>query len=178
MEEKRSFKQGDFLRKKNKPGSFMIYEGNDYSETTYKKLSLVCEYDPEKYMMTSAGYSHVPYLDMAKKGKRCETTIDTDKEDYWVSICTTEERLRAESILLRYGYEWDDENMCMIDLQSGEVVKKIVTPDNTYYGQIIKPISEAFKAMLKKFCISKNKSSYSPQYGCGMGEYGWNGYED
>ena len=46
MEEKRVFKQGDFLKKNNKSGSFMIYEGIDYSETTYKKLSLVCEYDP------------------------------------------------------------------------------------------------------------------------------------
>ena len=169
MEEKRVFKQGDFLKKNNKSGSFMIYEGIDYSETTYKKLSLVCEYDPEKYMMTSAGYSHVPNLEVAKNGKRCESTIDTDKEDYWISICTAEEKLRAEQILLRYGYEWDDENLRLVDLETGEVVKKISIPDNTYYGQIIKPISDAFKALLKRFCIAKNKPTYA--YGNGYTEY-------
>jgi hypothetical protein len=67
----------------------------------------------------------------------------------------------------------------MIDLETGEIVKKIITPDDTYYGQIIKPISDAFKAMLKRFCITKNKPTYSPQYGYnGGGEYGWDGYED
>lgn len=164
MEEKRAFKQGDFLKKNNKEGSFMIYEGNNVSETTYKKMTLVCCYDPEKYMMTSAGYSHVPNLEVSKNGKRCDETIDTEQEDYWISICSEEERLRAERILLKYGYEWDAENLLLIDTETGEVVKKITIPDNTYYGQIIKPISDAFKAILKSFCITKNKPTYTPQY--------------
>jgi hypothetical protein len=179
MEEKRLIKPGDFIKRNNKDGSFMIFEGKNISETTYKRLTLVCEYDPEKYMMTEAGYSHVPHLDMGTPTKRCEATIDTEREDYWISLCSDEERLRAERILLRYGYEWDAENLRMIDLETGEIVKKIITPDDTYYGQIIKPISDAFKAMLKRFCITKNKPTYSPQYGYnGGGEYGWDGYED
>ena len=167
MEEKRVFKQGDFLKKNNKEGSFMIYEGNNMSETTYKKMTLICCYDPEKYMMTSAGYSHVPHLEVATPTKRCEETIDTEQEDYWISICSDEERMRAERILLRYGYEWDAESLSLVDVETGEVVKKIVIPDNTYYGQIIKPISDAFKAILKRFCITKNKTTYSSQYANG-----------
>ena len=179
MEEKRLIKPGDFIKRNNKDGCFMIFEGKNISESTYKRLTLVCEYDPEKYMMTDAGYSHVPHLDMSTTAKRCEATIDTEREDYWISLCSEEEKLRAERILLRYGYEWDAENLRMIDLETGEIVKKIITPDDTYYGQIIKPISDAFKAMLKRFCITKNKPTYSPQYGYNGGsEYGWDGYED
>lgn len=180
MEEKRLFKPGDFIKRNNKNGCFMIYEGNNISETTYKRLTVVCEYDPEKYMMTDAGYSHVPNLEVSTPTKRCTTTVDTEKEDYWIQLCTTEERLRAEQVLLKYGYEWDAENLCMVDLNTGEIVKKITVPDNTYYGQIIKPISNAFKAMLKKFCFEKNKSSYSASGYGGYGSYGdcWDGYED
>lgn len=177
-EVKRSFKVGDFIKRNNKQGCFMIYEGNNISDTSYKRLTCLCEYDPEKYMMTDSGYAHVPNLDIGTATKRCATTIDTDKEDYWITLCTEEEKRRAERVLLKYNLEWDEENLALVDIETGEIVKKIVTPDNTYYGQIIKPISEAFKAMLKKFCDSKNKvSSYSPQYGCGMGEYGWDGYD-
>lgn len=177
-EVKRPFKVGDFIKRNNKQGCFMIYEGNNISDTSYKRLTCLCEYDPEKYMMTDAGYAHVPHLDIGTATKRCATTIDTEKEDYWITLCTEEEKRRAERVLLKYNLEWDEENLALVDIETGEIVKKIVTPDNNYYGQIIKPISETFKAMLKKFCISKNKPSYSPQYGCGMGEYGWDGYED
>ena len=171
MEEKRVFNPGDFIKRNSKKGSFMIYEGNNISDTSYKKLTVVCEYDPEKYMMTSTGYDHVPNLEVGTTTKRCSCTIDTDKEDYWLSICTPEERAKAERILFHYGYEWDDEEKCMIDITSGEVVKRIVTPDNNYYGQIIKPISDAFKTILKKFCVDKNKPSYSYQQN-------WDGYEE
>ena len=173
MEEKRVFKQGDFIKRNNKQGCFLIFEGNNVSDTAYKKLTVVCEFDPEKYMMTSIGYDHVQNLEVATKTKRCSTTIDTDKEDYWFSICTEEERKRAEKILFRYGYEWDAENLCMIDVTTGEIVKKIVAPDNNYYGQIIKPINDRFKALLKKVCLEKNKSAYTPPYGGG-----WDGYDD
>lgn len=179
MEEvKHNLNPGDFIKRKNKDGCFMIFEGNNISETSYKRLTLICEYDPEKYMMTSAGYDHVPNLDMATATKRCSVTIDTDKEDYWIGLCNEAEKRRAEKILLRYGYEWDAENLRMIDITTGEIVKKITTPDNTYYGQIIKPISDAFKAMLKRFCINKNKVSYSPQYGCPQYGCGYDGWDD
>lgn len=158
------FQKGDFLKKDNKKGSFMIYEGNDMSEGYSKKYTLVCYYDPEKYMMTTMGYHQVPHLEIATKTKRCEETIDTTREDFWIKKCNDKEKAEAIKVLEDYGYCWDDENMLLIDTSTGEVIKKITLPDNTYYGQIIKPITEAFKAMLKRFCIQANKPAYSTRY--------------
>jgi hypothetical protein len=121
--------------------------------------------------MTDAGYAYVPVLDMGTNTKRCQTTIDTEKEDYWYSLCNEEEKNRAERVLLRYGYEWDAENLRMIDITTGEIVKSIKIPDDKYYGQIIKPMSDASKAMLKKLCVEKNKPSYPAYDGPG-----WDGY--
>lgn len=171
MEEKRFFKPGDFVKRNSKAGGFVIYEGNNISETACKRLTVVCEYDPEKYKMTDAGYAYVPVLDMGTNTKRCQTTIDTEKEDYWYSLCNEEEKNRAERVLLRYGYEWDAENLRMIDITTGEIVKSIKIPDDKYYGQIIKPMSDASKAMLKKLCVEKNKPSYPAYDGPG-----WDGY--
>lgn len=154
------FEKGDFIKRSNKKGSFMIYEGNDVSEGYSKKLTLVCFYDPEKYMMTSLGYHQVPHLEVATRTKRCDETIDTPKEDYWLSKCNANEKAEALKVLEGYGYHWDEENLSLIHVVTGEVVKKIMIPDNTYYGQIIKPITEAFKALLKKFCIESNKPKY------------------
>ena len=173
MEEKRFFKPGDFVKRNSKAGGFVIYEGNNISETACKRLTVVCEYDPEKYKMTDAGYAYVPVLDMGTNTKRCQTTIDTEKEDYWYSLCNEEEKNRAERVLLRYGYEWDAENLRMIDITTGEIVKSIKLPDDKYYGQIIKPMSDASKAMLKKLCVEKNKPSYPAYDGPG-----WDGYYD
>lgn len=171
MEEKRFFKPGDFVKRNSKASGFVIYEGNNISETACKRLTVVCEYDPEKYKMTDAGYAYVPVLDMGTNTKRCQTTIDTEKEDYWYSLCNEEEKNRAERVLLRYGYEWDAENLRMIDITTGEIVKSIKIPDDKYYGQIIKPMSDASKAMLKKLCVEKNKPSYPAYDGPG-----WDGY--
>ena len=173
MEEKRFFKPGDFVKRNNKAGGFVIYEGNNISETACKRLTVVCEYDPEKYKMTDAGYAYVPTLDMGTNKKRCATTIDTEKEDYWYSLCNDAERERAERVLFRYGYEWDAENLRMIDITTGEIVKTIKLPDNKYYGQIIKPISDAFKTMIRKLCVEKNKPLYPAYDGPG-----WDGYDD
>lgn len=158
------FEKGDFLKKDSKKGSFMIYEGNDLSEGYSKKYTLVCYYDPEKYKMTSLGYNQVPHLEVASNTKRCSETVDTIREDFWIKKCTEKEKAEALKVLENYGYHWDEENMCLIDTTTGEVVKKITLPDNTYYGQIIRPITEAFKAMLKRFCIQANKPSYSTRY--------------
>lgn len=174
MGENRFFKPGDFIKRNNKCGSFVIFEGNNISESSYKRLTVVCEYDPEKYKMTDAGYAYVPVLDMGTNAKRCDTTIDTEKEDYWYSLCSDAERERAERILLRYGYEWDAENLRMIDITTGEIVKTIKLPDEKYYGQIIKPMSDAFKEMIKKSCYKESKPSYYQPYA----GRGWDDYYD
>ena len=175
MGENRTFKQGDFIKRDNKKGSFMIYEGNDKSETSVKKLTLIASYDPEKYMMTAIGYDNVPHLDVATSTRRCADTVDTEKEDYWISLCTPTEKQDALAVLAYYNYYWDEEKLEMIDLQTGEIIKKIVVPDNTYYGEIIKPITDKFKNMLKQFCINKNRSVspyYSQRYDRDWDEYG------
>lgn len=163
MGEKRVLKEGDFIKRDNRKGSFMIYEGKNISDTCVKKLTLICAYDPEKYMQTSAGYDHVPYLDVAKDGKLCGETIDTDKEDYWISLCTPTEKADAIEILEQYGYVWDEENLALVDMVTGEIIKKIVIPDNTYYGEIVRPITDDFKGILKKSCLDKSKPTY-PSY--------------
>jgi hypothetical protein len=161
----KKFEKGSFIKRKTKEGGFMIFEGNDVSTSSFKQYTTLCEYDPYKYKMTSIGYDHVPNLEIATRTMKCDVTVDTDCEDYWIVLCTEEEKKRAIQILSSYGYYWDEENLCMIDKETGEVIKKIITPDNTYYGQIIKPISEAFKAMLKRFCILANrKPEYSQSY--------------
>ena len=165
MGEKRVLKEGDFIKRDNRKGSFMIYEGRNISDTCVKKLTLVCAYDPEKYMQTTTGgYDHVPYLDVANKTKPCGETKDTDKEDYWISLCTPTEKADAIEILEQYGYIWDEENMALVDMVTGEIIKRIVIPDNKYYGEIIRPITDDSKNLLKKFCLDKSKPVYSPSY--------------
>jgi DNA-binding beta-propeller fold protein YncE len=175
MEEvKRTFEPGDFIKENNKKGSFLIFEGNDISQyKTVKKLTTLCFYNPEKYKMTALGYDQVPDLEVATKRVPCSKTIDTPKEDYWYSLCTQEEKLRAIKVLDEYGYYWDSETFSLIDTSTREVIKKITTPDNTYYGQIIKPITDAFKNMLKRFCYNANKPTVSPCY-----SQGYEGYYD
>jgi hypothetical protein len=164
MEEKKEFKRGDFLKRDNRRGSFMIYEGNNISDTCVKKMTLVCAYDPEKYMQTAMGYDHVPYLDVSTKKHRCADTIDTEKEDFWIKLCTPSEKEEAINVLKEYGYVWDEENLAMVDILTGEIVKRIIIPDNKYYGEIIKPITETSKNILKQFCLSKSKPIYTPNY--------------
>lgn len=167
MGEKRVFKEGDFIKRDNRKGSFMIYEGKNISDTCVKKLTVVCAYDPEKYMQTKCGYDHVPHLEVPMKGKPCSETIDTDKEDYWISLCTPTEKADAIQILEEYGYIWDEENLALVDMVTGEIIKRIVIPDNTYYGEIVRPITDDFKDILKKSCLEKSKPTYpthSPSY--------------
>ena len=52
----------------------------------------------------------------------------------------------------------------MVDILTGEIVKRIIIPDNKYYGEIIKPITETSKNILKQFCLSKSKPIYTPNY--------------
>ena len=171
------FNAGDFLKRDSKRGSFMIYEGENISDSSYKKMTLLCYFDPEKYMMTPMGYHQVPNLEVSKRGKRCSETIDTEKEDYWVKVCSPKEKEEALKVLEEYGYEWNEELMALIDIATGAVVCKITKPDNTYYGQIIRPISEAFKALLKKFCLDKNSPAIPVHYGTSCYDDYYDGYD-
>ncbi len=162
---KRRFERGDFLTKKNKKGSFMIYEGNNLSEsTTYKRMTLVCNYDPEKYVMGDIGYEQRPHLELGSRNKPCVDTIDTEMEDYWISICTDEQKEEAIRILAEYGLFWNEETFELVDIETGELIRKIVIPDNKYYGQVIKTSSERFKELDKKYCRKKLEPTYYSQY--------------
>lgn len=161
---KKKFNRGDFLRKNNKKGSFMIYEGNNLSDTAYKRMTLICIYDPEKYVMGSLGYEQKPTLEVGTRQKACIETIDTEEEDYWIKLCNDQEKAEAIEILKEYGYHWNEETLELVDIETGEVVRKVMIPDNTYHGQIIKPISQEFKEIIKTACTNKNKvvARYSP----------------
>jgi hypothetical protein len=159
------FEVGDFLKKDNKKGSFMIYEGNDLNtNSTFKKLSLLCYYDPESFKQNNIGvYEYQPILEVEDKNSPCSTTIDTDAEDFWVKKCSDLEKNAAIKILFdHYGLLWNEETLELIDAESGEVIRKIVVPDNTYYGQIVRPITKKFKELMKKYCFDKNKLTYNP----------------
>jgi len=155
------FQRGDFLRKDSKKGSFMIYEGNNLSDTAYKRMSLVCYYDPEKFMMGPVGYEQQPNLELATKYKPCETTIDTEEEDYWIKKCNDREKQTAMDILAKNKLYWDEENFELISLETGETIRKIIIPDNTYYGQVVRPKNDKFKELLKKWCIKKIPPVYT-----------------
>ena len=151
------FERGEFLRKDTKKGSFMIYEGNNLSSSSYKMMSLVCFYDPEKYQMGPIGYETKPSLEVGTKLKPCATTIDTEEEDFWIKRCSENEKDEALRILAKHGLYWDEKDLALVDITSGEVIRKIVIPDDKYYGQIIRPKSNKFKELIKKCCVNKVK---------------------
>ena len=191
MEEtKKAFNKGDFIKYSTYNGAtenkttFGIFEGVDLApEYQYtKKFSLAAYYDSYKYcsnLDNGAGWGYAPSLDVATKDKPCEKTIDTLVEDSWWSLCTPLEKKEAIEILASYGYEWNEELLALVDMNTGEIVHKIIIPKIEYNGETIKPICEEYKSKLKKSIIGKAKPSYSgtnyrgnPQYGC----YGYNGY--
>jgi hypothetical protein len=43
-------------------------------------------------------------------------------------------------------------------------VRKVIIPDNKYYGEIIRPISKKFKELIKKWVINKLRPSYQSYY--------------
>ena len=162
MEEKRTFKKGDFITFDNKPGSFVIFEGIDISTTSYKKLSVIANYDPSKYRQHEDGtYRTSPFLEVATKFTRCEKTVDEEKETYWVRLCTEAEKGKALEKLAEYGYGWDEENLAITNKNTGELIRKVVEPKVEYHGEIIRPITEKFKKLLRLFCVESNKKKYS-----------------
>jgi hypothetical protein len=159
----KKFERGEFLKKDTKKGSFMIYEGNNISESTYKRMTVICYYDPESFQMGPIGYESKPKLEIATKLAPCPTTVDTEEEDFWIKICTPKEKEEALEVLKKHGLFWNETTLELVDIESGEIIRRIIVPDNTYYGQIIKPISEKFKALLKKWVIKKLAPAY-PNY--------------
>ena len=190
MEEAKTFNKGDFVKYSTYNSTignkitFGIFEGVDLApEYQYtKKFSLVAYYDSYKYcsnLNNDAGWGYAPSLDVAAKGKPCEKTIDTLVENSWWSLCTPLEKKEAIEVLARYGYEWNEELLALVDMNTGEIVHKIITPKIEYNGETIKPICDEYKNKLKKSIVNKAKPSYSganysgnPRYGC----YGYNGY--
>jgi hypothetical protein len=179
MDNNYKFKPGDFVTFSNKSDSFAIYEGVDLSVSSYKKLSVLLYYDPNKYTQTEEGYVMRPFLEYSNKGQVCEKTLDTDEPSYWTRRCNTEEYKEAMEVLHNHGLIWDEENLAVLNAETGEVVTKICAPKLEYKGQIIKPMSSKFKKLLKFFCLSKNPkttynySNYWDRYGEGCYDEYW-----
>ena len=76
------------------------------------------------------------------------------------------------NVLATYGLYWNEEDLELIHIETGEIIRKVVVPDNKYYGQLIKPMGENFKKMIKRYCDSKIKPLYYSQH------YGNGYYED
>lgn len=173
MDEKRAFNKGDFIKYKSYGPegkvTFGIFEGVDLApEFQYtKKLSLVAYYDSHKYssnLNNGVGWGYAPCLEVATNGKECEKTVDTLVEDNWWSLCTPLEKRNAIEILSSYGYQWDEELLSLVDIDTGEIIHKIIVPKIEYNGETIKPICQTYKEKLKHAAISQAKQIYSNSY--------------
>lgn len=188
---KKTFEKGDFLKyysyQENEYGlAFAIFEGKEI-ETSYtyvKKYSLVLFFDPHKYTqegneIDGHGYSYKKYLTVATKEQPCQKQIDTLKEDSWWKICTPQEKQEAIQKLLTLGLQWDENNLQLIDITSGEVIYQIIVPKIQYNGNKIKPINNNLKSKLKNFITSKVKKTYYPNHNNDYGYYHYpNNYVD
>ena len=176
---KRAFKKGEFVTNTNKPGSFAIFEGIECeSYSVNKKYSVIAAYDPAKYRENpnGSGWATLPYLEVATASTRCTTTVDGDTESFWWRPCTESEVERAIDILQGYGYYWNSDLQAIIDKNTGEIVRTIIEPKVEYNGDVVKPISQKFKELLKSVCdkIIEDKYSYkSAAYYC-YGDF-WDG---
>lgn len=154
------FNKGDFLKYDTKPGSFVIFEGLDLM-TTYqynKKYSVAVYFDPSKYCENEngVGWGVRPVLEVASPAKHCEKTVDTLVEDYFWKRCTETEKQEALLKLAEYGLLWDEEKLELINIETKNVVYKIISPKLEYNGDVIKPIRGDFKGLLKSSVLSKN----------------------
>lgn len=174
------FEKGMFLTKPSEKGSFYIYEGIDVSIYSYsKKYTVVAAYDPHKYCRendTTYAYTYKAVLSCATNQERCSETISYDSESTWIRICTEEEKQEALEVLHSYGYDWSDELLSLIDMESGEIIRKIPQPCNEYNGNIIQPISGDNEQLLYEYVMSNNTPptnySHSPSYSYGGYNYG------
>ena len=166
---KRQFEKGEFITNTNKPGSFAIFEGVecDSQSSYYKKYSVIAYYDPAKYRELPGGnWGTVPHLDVATRTTRCEQSVDGDTESYWWRPCTPREKERAIDILQQYGYYWNEDLTAIVAKDTGEIVRTIVEPKLQYNGEVVKPISQKLKDLLKRVCdeIIDRKYSYKTAY--------------
>lgn len=188
--EKKIFNKGDFIKystynsaNDNTKFAFGIFEGVDLApEYQYtKKLSLAAFYDSYKYcnnLNNEVGWGYKPVLEIASPNKPCEKTIDTVCEDSWWTICTPLEKQRALEILASYGIDWNEEEMTLTNVETGEILHRIIVPKLEYNGDIIKPICNELKSKLRTAVLSKNKASYSSSYPNQYNAYGYNGYDE
>jgi len=161
MEEKRDFNKGDFIAKTNKQGWFAIYEGCEIRNSYYlKKYTLICAYDPSAYGKQDDGtYGSYQKFVYATSAHPCDETVDENKESYFYRLATEDEIEAAKKILEEQGFYWNPVEYTLTDLNSGEVVKKIVGPKTKYSGNVIKPTRGVLEAMHKKAMESVAKPS-------------------
>lgn len=167
-ETKRTFKKGDFITNTNKPGSFAIFEGIEReSYTTSKKFSVIVYYDPNKYCenQNGSGWDYQKFLEVATTKTRCDQTVDGE-ESYWWKLCTEEEIEKAIQVLWDYGYCWNEKLLCIVNRETGEVVRPITEPNLKYNGETVRPISKRLKDLLIGACkkMIEKKYSYSSNY--------------
>lgn len=163
------FNKGDFVKyvtfnKDKEKVTFGIFEGVDLApQWQYaKKYSLVAYYDSYQYCSNpniGGAWEYRPVLTVASKNKECEKTIDTLVEDTWWKPCSEEEKKQALEILESYGYHWDEELLALVDMETGEIVHKIVAPKLEYHGDTIKPICSNLREKLKKSVLGQVKTS-------------------
>ena len=167
------FEKGDFVKYSTYSNSdkvtFGIFEGVDLEpQCQYaKKYSLVLYYDSNQYCPSTqygGATEYRPTLNAPINHKPCAKTIDTVKEDNWWKLCTEEDKKKALEILESYGYEWNEELLALVDMESGEIVYKIVAPRLAYHGETIRPIPQEFKDKLKKSIIEKVKTTPTTRY--------------
>lgn len=177
------FEKGMFLTNPNQKGTFFIFEGIDISTTQYtKKYSVVAAYDPHKYCResdTSYVYTYKEWFDYANNEERCSETVNETCETSWIRQCTAEEKEQAINVLHEYGYDWSDEMLALIDMESGEIVRKIPCPSNEYNGDIIFPLNDSNKGLLHDYVESINKPKLATT-SCNhvYDEAYWNRYND
>lgn len=173
------FKKGDFIKNKQRNGSFAIFEGKDSTSANYaiKHYSLALYYEPKKYTCLGDGvWGYVPSLEVSTPSNGCATDVDTDKEDYWWGLCTEEEISAALQIIYDNGYIYDRDAMTIINRKNGKTVRRLTTPQPSYKGEIIKPITIILKKALHS-CIHFKRSSYSSSYG-GYSNFNYGEYQD
>lgn len=179
------FKAGDFIKYTSystQKVTFAIFEGCDltsYNNVYAKKYSLACFYDSYCYqnnLNNDKGWGYVPKFFIASDNKACDKTIDTLKEDRWWSLCDEEEIKNAHEVLATYGVKWDEENKCLVNLDTGEIVYKLIIPRLKYDGEEIAPINEETKHHLILATRKVIKDAY-PHYGDAY-RYGYGAYDD
>lgn len=158
------FKKGDFIKNKSyytdNVLKFAIFEGTDLAKdyVYLKKYSLALFYSPKKYVSTPeySGYKEV--FEIATKDKKCNETVDTAIETAWWTICTEEEKKEAIEIINKHGYDWNEELMSIVDIETREIIYHIPIPKIEYNGELIIP-NNKLKNKLKKYIMDKSKTS-------------------